>query len=145
MLARKKPRQLIWIDRFDQVVIESRLERAASVTILPPSGESNQPDIGCPRLSPQRLSDLITAQVRHADVEQRSIGAKHLREGKSGSAKMGDPNFVPCHLEQHRKAIRRVPIVIGDEYPPVVRAAPARDQSRDATLLAVAQPAASAR
>jgi hypothetical protein len=66
------------IDRFRQVVIESRSSGTLLVLLLTPTGQGDKADACCPGLSPQRPGDAITIKFRHPYVEQRDVRTKRL-------------------------------------------------------------------
>ena len=85
---------LVGINGFGQVMIESRLHRRSPVIILSPPGESNQLEIRCPGFLSQRASDLIAAQIRHPNVEERYIRTKGLRQRQGCLTQMRDSYVV---------------------------------------------------
>src|ERR1700677_2991138 len=63
------------IDGFRAVVVEARRQGATLVVSLTPTGQRNQFHFLSPRLAPDALRQLITAQVRHADIEHSDFRA----------------------------------------------------------------------
>ena len=102
-------------------MIESRLQRAPAIIILPPTGNSDQLECRGPRFLPQRPSYLIAAQIRHSNVEKRYIRAKGLRQGQGGATQVHDSHLVACQFEKQGETLRRIAIVICDQYPTTLR------------------------
>ncbi len=59
---------------------------------------------------------FVAVQAGHADVEQGRVGP-HLVEGRNGfAAVVNHRDLVPFHLQQHRQALGRIAVVVGDQY-----------------------------
>ena len=82
-------------------MIESCLERTPTVIILAPTCKSDQLQVLRPGFPPQRPGDLIAAQVRHSNVEERHIWAKGLCQVQGGLTQMRDSHLVASKFEKH--------------------------------------------
>lgn len=63
----------------------------------------------------QLLGDVAPVHHRHLDVEDRHIRRPVTCLLDSLSTVEGDPNLVTSHVEERRKALRGVTVVVGDQ------------------------------
>src|ERR1700738_3118765 len=69
LLTVKQKLQYFGVDRFCQMMIESRCERTPLVGILAPASYRNKGDVLSPRLVPNALGQRVAGQIRHADIK----------------------------------------------------------------------------
>src|SRR6187455_1761257 len=60
--------QLFGIYWFDEVVVESRFVREASIFFLPPSGDGDKDNVLSPRLGSDIATGLVSVQLRQANI-----------------------------------------------------------------------------
>ena len=86
--------ELIRVDRLDEMVVESGLERAFAVVCLTVARDRDQREIGFALPAPQFACELIAVYRRQSDVEypdmRRELGAGGNDFGRFGN----DPGLV---------------------------------------------------
>ena len=87
-----------------------------AIAFLTPASQRDQLHCLAPRFLAQRRGDFVATQLRHADIEQRNLGPKSLRKRQCSMAAMRDAHFMPTDLQQHRKAVGGVLVVICNEH-----------------------------
>ena len=69
-------------NRLGQVVVETRVERAAPVLFLAPAGHRNENDAPSPRRCPNVPSQLIAVDIRQTDIQQKRVRMERFGELK---------------------------------------------------------------
>ena len=83
------------IDRLDQVIIESRLNRALTVGFQSVSCQSNQAYILCLWILTQTPCNLVPVDLRQPDIKQHDVGLKFLGCFQRSRARVCLPNLMP--------------------------------------------------
>src|SRR4029079_12693747 len=91
-----------------QMVIEAGCLRSLFVLFLPPTGNGHQEDLPAPRLLPNALSQLVTAQTTQTDVPHDAVGTPGVDELEGASAVVGGSCFVSGEFQRHGQGFRAV-------------------------------------
>jgi len=98
------------------VSVEADLYRSSPVVIASPAGKRNQTNACSPRRSTQFLGNFVSTQIRHANVQERHIRSKRLGHAQRGTPAVRHTHLMSCQLQEHRKRVGRVFVVIGDQH-----------------------------
>ena len=67
------------------------------------------------RVRAHQPCDFVASQSRHADVEQRCIGAEGIDCIDRGASVVRELHVVSLQAHQHREALGRVAVVVGND------------------------------
>ena len=115
--ARQKRGQLARVERFDEVKVEARLARALEIAVASPAGHRHEQRALSPQFGADRACHFAAVAQRHAEIEHRDFDPMLARQRKRALAIVGDIGAITVELEQQRKRLRRVMVVVGDEEP----------------------------
>src|SRR5262245_26696052 len=99
------------------MIVESDLERSASMLSLSPACQRDESHRTAPRLASDRTRDVVTRHLRHTDVEQHSLRTFFLGELNGRATVVGGEHLVARSLEQERQAVCAILAIVGDENP----------------------------
>src|ERR1700676_4571715 len=72
--------------RFCQMMVAPRVERAAPVLLLAPAGYGNQDDGAAPRRRPDLCGQLVSIEIREADIQEKRVRTEGRGEFERTSA-----------------------------------------------------------
>ena len=105
------------IHRLDQMRDKSCVLRAPAIRVLTPAAQGHQH-----RAAPIWLlfanpsSRFVPIETWQADIEQDHVGVQFGRRVDGFHAVVGDVRVVPAELEDHRKHLGRVPVVVDHQH-----------------------------
>jgi hypothetical protein len=110
--------QEIRIERFNDELIKACFERSTPVLVLPISGNRDYAYVGTqePPNLPRRV---VTAHLRHCDVQKHDIGPHPSGNFYARAAVMGDIDLVAHCAQYQRERIGGIDVVINDEHFPL--------------------------
>ena len=88
-------RELRSVRRFDEMVVEARVERVLAILLLPIPGDSDQYRLCRPRLCPEPARKRVAVHAGQSDIEQEDIGQLLVEAFKHPAWTVLDPCLMP--------------------------------------------------
>ncbi len=108
---------LIQSERLDQMIIEASRTRPLAVSVLPVPCHGDQPHVLEFGLLTQTPCDLVSVHLRQANVEQDQLGLENDGGFQCRLAGVRHPYIVTGSPQKHGGTVRRIHVVIDDQYP----------------------------
>ncbi len=104
------------VDRFDEMMIKPGFSSASSVVFLPIAGNRDDDALPAPIFRFESRRDLIAVHARQTDVQENELGLMFLSESDGRRPVMSNLNLVAEELEYSPHALRRIDVVVDNEY-----------------------------
>ena len=106
----------IGLDGLHPMMIESGSACALTILLLSPAGDRNERHARAPGLLAHAFRHFVAVEARHADVEKRHVRLHRQDLVERELPVVGLLYFVAVQLQQHRKALCRIRVVVRDEH-----------------------------
>ena len=99
------------------MVVEARVARELTVTVLSPSGDRDQHDLVAVRQVAQRARQLVAIELGQTDVEERDVGTLLPRGFQRVRAVVSRGYLMAERLQQHHEGCDEILVVVRQQHP----------------------------